>query len=230
MEEKTTIQCIAVIPDGNRRWARAKGLSGLEGHRKGYEKAKEVADWAFDKGIKTLLIYAFSTENWHRPPEEVQYLMRMLTWVLEYEVDDWHRRGVRIRVIGDHTVLSQNLQELILKAEEKTKENKRGTIGILLSYGGRAEIIAAAKKAVAAGAVTDDISEENFSRYLWTDQIPDPDIVIRTSGVMRLSNFLTWQTAYSELFFTETLWPDFTKEEFHSILEDYGERERRFGK
>lgn len=231
MAEKEKVPaCIGIIPDGNRRWARANGLASLEGHRAGYKKAKEVAEWAFDVGVRHTLFYAFSTENWKRTAEEVSYLMDLLKWVFEHEVNELDNKGVRLRVIGDIAALPPAIQDLAKSAEEKTKPNTRGTLGILLSYGGRKEVLEAAKRIVAAGIAANKISEESFGQSLWTAGIPDPDIVIRTGGEKRLSNFLIWEAAYSELFFSDTLWPAFTKEEFDKILMEYAARERRFGK
>ncbi len=220
---------IGAILDGNRRWAAARGLPKVEGHRAGYEKMKEFCRWAFEAGVANVLVYAFSTENWRREESEVSYLIRLLQWVLEKEIDEFHREGVHVRIIGDRGRFSENLRVLMAAAEEKTKANTKGTVGILLSYGGRAEIVAAAKEIVRQGTAADALTEESFGEHLWTAGIPDPDLIIRAGGEERLSNFLTWQSAYSELFFTTTLWPDFTKEEFESILAEYSSRERRFG-
>ncbi|MBI3627530.1 MAG: di-trans,poly-cis-decaprenylcistransferase [Candidatus Sungbacteria bacterium] len=218
--------CIGIIPDGNRRWAKANGLSSLEGHHAGYQKFKEVVHWAFERGVSTVIFYAFSTENWRREPKEVKYLMKMLEWVLSSEVDELHTEGIRVRVIGDIRSLSDRLQELVRKTEAKTKDNANGTVAILLSYGGRKEIMEALKKARLDPSLA---AEESFAKLLWTEELPDPDLVLRTSGVKRLSNFLIWQTAYSELFFSDTLWPDFSRPEFEAVLAEFAERERRFG-
>lgn len=230
-QEPTKVpQCVGMILDGNRRWAKARGIPKLEGHRAGYEKLKETARWAFEAGVKTLLVYAFSTENWQREADEVSYLMQLLKWALQHEVEIFMKEETRVRIIGDRARFSEDIQTLMRRVEEKTAQNKKGTIGILLSYGGRAEIVSAAKELARSAIAPDAVTEEEFSKHLWTAGIPDPDLIIRTGGVMRLSNFLTWQSVYSELFFLETLWPDFTKEEFTSILSEYAERERRFGK
>lgn len=222
--------CIAIIPDGNRRWARAKGIPQLEGHRAGYQKFKEVAKWGREKGVRHVLFFAFSTENWNRPPEEVSYLKDLLRWVLEKEVDEFARENVRLRVIGETDRYDEGMRELIRRAEEKTKENTGGTIGILLSYGGRSEIVHAAQKIAEEKISPEEISEESFRSRLWAHDIPDPDVFIRPGGEKRISNFLIWELAYSELFFSDTLWPDFSRDEFEKILKEYGERERRFGK
>ncbi|MBI2054659.1 MAG: di-trans,poly-cis-decaprenylcistransferase [Candidatus Sungbacteria bacterium] len=230
MEGEKVPTCIGIIPDGNRRWARASGLPSLEGHRAGYQKAKEVAEWAFDAGVRHILFYAFSTENWKRTAEEVSYLMDLLKWVLEHEINELDKRGIKLRVIGDVASLPAVIQKLTENAEEKTKSNTRGTMGILLSYGGRKEVVEAAKRIASSGVPAEELSEDSFGKSLWTAGIPDPDIIIRAGGEKRLSNFLIWEAAYSELFFSDTLWPAFTKEEFDSILKEYAARERRFGK
>ncbi|KKW21948.1 MAG: Undecaprenyl pyrophosphate synthase [Parcubacteria group bacterium GW2011_GWB1_52_7] len=221
---------IGAILDGNRRWAVGRGLPKVEGHRAGYEKMKEFCRWAFEAGVANVLVYAFSTENWRREEHEVSYLMRLLQWALEKEIDEFHREGVSVRIIGDRGRFSENMRALMAAAEGKTKANTKGTVGILLSYGGRAEIVAAASEIIRRGVAADSITEEFFGECLWTAGIPDPDLIIRTGGEERLSNFLTWQSAYSELVFTKTLWPDFTREEFLKILTEFGGRERRFGK
>src|SRR3989344_1556117 len=221
---------IGAILDGNRRWAVLRGLPKVEGHRAGYEKLKELCRWAFEAGIANVLVYAFSTENWRREEWEVSYLMKLLQWVLEKEIDEFHREGISVRIIGDRSRFSENTRALMAAAEEKTKANTKGTVGILLSYGGRAEIVAAASEIMRRGVAADSITEELFSECLWTAGIPDPDLVIRTGGEKRLSGFLTWQSVYSELFFTDTLWPDFTEKEFDTILAEFASRERRRGK
>ena len=230
MADNPVPKSVGVIMDGNRRWAAAHGLPKLEGHRRGYEVLKEFARAAFDRGIENIFAFAFSTENWQRTEEEVSYLVKLLRWVLESELDEFIKEGVRLRLVGDRARFGEELSALMASAEEKTKDGKRGTMCILLSYGGRAEIVAATQKIIASGLKLEALDEKIFGDNLWTAGLPDPDLVIRTGGVERLSNFLSWQSAYSELFFTPTLWPDFTKEEFFKILEEYGSRERRFGR
>ncbi|OHA00453.1 MAG: di-trans,poly-cis-decaprenylcistransferase [Candidatus Sungbacteria bacterium RIFCSPHIGHO2_02_FULL_49_12] len=230
MAENPIPKTIGAILDGNRRWAAANGVPKLEGHRAGYHRLKEFARWAYAAGVETVLVYAFSTENWQREESEVSYLMQLLRWVLESEINEFHRDGIRVRFIGDHSRFSKELQQLMTKAEAKTQNNTKGTMCVLVSYGGRAEIVAAAKKIIQEGVAVDALDEDAFAAHLWTAGIRDPDLIIRTGGVSRLSNFLPWQGAYSELFFSETLWPDFTKEEFLAILAEYAKRERRFGK
>lgn len=230
MEEESVPRCIGIIPDGNRRWAKEKSLLKLEGHRAGYNKFKEVIKWAFEAGVKTVFFYAFSSENWSRESGEVDYLMRLLKWALANDLEELHGENIRIRVVGDREKLPNEFRSLIADAEKKTENNLKGTVAILLSYGGRGEIVAAVKRALAGGADPASISEDNFKKYFWSSDLPDPDLVIRTSGEQRLSNFLTWQTAYSEFFFPRTYWPDFSKAEFDKILSEFAVRERRFGK
>lgn len=219
--------CIGIIMDGNRRWARKNSLPTLEGHRLGYEKIKELLSWAKEAGVQNVLVYAFSTENWNRTKDEVSYLMDLFRLMLKNEIRNLKKEGVRVRCIGEKERFSPDLQELMAKAEKETAGAKGSTLGICLSYGGRAEILSAANKAIAAGR---PIDEASFSKLLWTSGLPDPDIIIRTGGEYRLSGFLTWQSVYSELFFTKTYWPAFTKKEFMDILDEFAGRERRIGR
>ena len=214
--------------DGNRRWARAKGLPTFEGHRQGLEKIKECVEWAKKQGIANIILFALSTENWNRSEAELSYLMGLFKLVLTKEVLVMRKAGIRVRCIGERERFSAELQILMREAEEKTAENNILTLGLCLSYGGRAEIVDAANRAIAAGEKS--VTEETFTRHLWTEGIPDPDLIIRTSGEMRLSGFLPWQSVYSELFFTKTYWPDFTEVEFKRIISDFSTRERRIGK
>lgn len=215
-------QSVGVIVDGNRRWAKKEGLPTFEGHRAGYKKLKLFVDWAAESGIKFITAYVFSTENWNRPTAEVNFLLDLLEFVLSKELAEFKSKNVRIKVIGDTTLFSHKLQELIKKAVEETAENSGITVALALSYGGREELRQAAERKAKYGG--------KFEDYLWTRGIPDPDMIIRTSGEMRLSNFLPWQSVYSELFFVNTLWPDLKKEEFLAVLEEYKSRQRRFGK
>ena len=228
--DKKVPVCIGIIMDGNRRWAKSKGLPTLEGHRRGYDRLKDVVRWAGEAGGTHLVIYAFSTENWKRTKEEVGYLMDLFRWVLKEEVAHFIKEEVKVTAIGDTTSLPPDIQEGIRAVEEKTKQFSKLHVVLALSYGGRKEILAATKAIVAKGFSGADITEEDFQKNLWTHDIPDPDMVIRTGGERRLSNFLPWQSVYSELFFSDTYWPEFTKEEFQNILNEYSERERRHGK
>lgn len=227
-EKKQGPVCIGMIMDGNRRFAKERGLSSIEGHTKGYEKLKEVVEWMKEAQIPNLIVYAFSTENWERPKEEVSFLMELLTKVLTEQIGEFNDKGVRLIFAGDVTRFSEALQKLMKNAVEKTQHNKEHTLVLCVSYGGRTEVLQAVNNLLKEGA--ESVSEEEFSQALWTRDVPDPDIIIRTSGEKRLSGFLPWQSVYSELFFVETYWPAFLKEEFLEILEEYSSRERRRGK
>ncbi len=221
--------CVGFIMDGNRRWAHAHGLTALEGHRKGYEALKHIIDVVHDSGIKHMVCYAFSTENWNRNEIEVRGLMELFKYALSTIGETYQNSGknISIRFIGERARFDSSLQESMAEIENKSPTNSGLTVWVALSYGGRAEILEAVNRAVEKG---DAVTEESFEKLLWTSGMPDPDLIIRTSGEERLSNFLLWQSAYSELFFTETLWPDFGEREFQSILDEYGKRQRRNGK
>ena len=212
--------------DGNRRWAKSKGLPKLEGHRRGADKLKDTVRFAHKHGVKHLAVYAFSTENWNREPAEVSYLMDLFRELVKKELKKMGEEGVRIRFAGQNERFSDDLQQAIGDVEKETEGNEAITLWVCLSYGGRAEIVAAADAAAKKGEVT----EESLLHLLWTSEMPEPDIIIRTGGEKRLSGFLTWQSVYSELFFTDTLWPDFTEKEFDTILAEFASRERRRGK
>lgn len=219
--------CVGIILDGNRRWAKAKGLPILEGHQVGLRKALRGAiRFIRARGVKHLIVYMFSTENWKRDPAEVSYLMELFREAVKKEMREMAEEGTRIRFVGQRERFSADLQEAMGTLERETEQNDAMTLWCCLSYGGRAEITAAARAAAKEGEIT----EEVISQHLWTTGMPDPDIIIRTGGNQRLSNFLTWQSVYSELFFTETYWPDFSEKEFDSILAEYAARERRHGK
>jgi undecaprenyl diphosphate synthase len=224
---------VAIIMDGNGRWAKARGLPRIAGHRRGAEAVRRTVSAAPDLGIEYLTLYGFSSENWKRPRDEVTDLMSLLRIYLHGEIAELHRKGVRFRVIGDRAKLPADIVTLIDKAEALTLENKRLTLSVALSYGGRAEIVLAARRiadAVVAGELLPaDIDEACFARFLLTAGIPDPDLLIRTSGEQRISNFLLWQSAYAELVFTDTLWPDFDRSDLENALRDYQGRERRYG-
>lgn len=220
------IQSVGIIMDGNRRWAKERGVPSIEGHRAGYEKLKEVAQWAREADIRHVIVYAFSTENWNRTDTEVTYLMELLRSVLTTEVEDMKREGVRLRFVGERERFPNDIQELMVRAEKETEQGTY-TLALALSYGGRAEILSAVNRLIQEGNI---VTEEEFSRALWTHDIPDPDIVVRTSGEQRLSGFLPWQGVYSELFFIDANWPDFSREDFDHIIAEYAARERRHGK
>lgn len=230
MAEKRQIQHIGIIMDGNRRWAKERDLPPLEGHKQGYEVFKHVSDWCLETGIHILTVFAFSTENWNRPPEEVDYLMALLHDALLKEVETFTEKGVRLKVIGRRDRLTPELSRLIEEIEHTTKDNTEALLHIAIDYGGREEIVDAVKKLVDSGVSSENISHETVMQNLYTAGTPDPDVIVRTSGEKRLSGFLLWQSSYSELFFLDKYWPDFTREDFDRIIEEYAERERRFGK
>ncbi|WP_236024877.1 isoprenyl transferase [Arenibaculum pallidiluteum] len=219
--------------DGNGRWAKARGLPRTAGHRKGIESVRTVIEAARELGVEYLTLYGFSSENWRRPEGEVLDLMHLLRFYLRSEIAELHRNGIRLRVIGDRNRLAPDIVSMIANAEELTRGNKVLNLTIALSYGGRAEIARAAAqlaREVLAGAVSaDGIDEETFAARLYTADIPDPDLLVRTSGEKRISNFLLWQCAYAELVFTDTLWPDFGKRDLEDAIQEFRRRDRRFG-
>lgn len=227
-------QHIAIIMDGNGRWAKKRGLPRLAGHRKGAETLQNIVRATGELGVKYLTVYAFSTENWQRDPEEVSGLMDLLRQYLKSEFKEIQENGVRIIFIGERNMLAADIAEQMFKIEHDTAKNDKLTLCIALSYGSRQEIVAAAQKIAACAQkgdiVIEDIDAKLFSSMLYTKDVPDPDLVIRTSGEQRLSNYLLWQVAYSEFAFTPTYWPDFSKEELQKIITDYTQRERRYGK
>ncbi|MBI4068194.1 di-trans,poly-cis-decaprenylcistransferase [Candidatus Kaiserbacteria bacterium] len=227
MAETSVVKCVGIIMDGNRRWAKVRGLPVFEGHNEGYKKLQEIVRAAREARIPHLVAYTFSIENWQRSSEEVGYLMKLFRTILESETEKLTKEGVRVRFVGDRSRFGEDMQAMMRKMEKQTGEKYDITLHLLMSYGGRAEIAAAAGALLAEGA--QKVTEEKFAQKLWAHPVPDPDIVIRTGGERRLSGFLPWQTVYSELFFTDTLWPDFNKEEFDSILTWYRTRKRNFG-
>lgn len=224
---------IAIIMDGNGRWAKSRGLPRTAGHKKGAEALRRTLDACRDAGIRYLTIYAFSSENWKRPTEEIQDLMQLLRHYLQNELDALHESKVRLRFIGDLSQLDEEIRGIIDNATQKTAGNTEFNLTVALSYGGRQEIVRAAQKLaslVAVGEITpQDISEETLSSVLDTAGLPEPDLLIRTGGEQRLSNFLLWQSAYTEFYFTPALWPDFDKQHLASALDEYAKRERRYG-
>jgi undecaprenyl diphosphate synthase len=220
---------VGIIMDGNGRWAESRGLPRVEGHRQGALRSKETIEAANDLGIKVLTLYAFSLENWQRPTLEVKTLMRLLGLYLEKELTDMIAKGIVFKMIGDIWKLPKDIQILIRGVMEKTASNKGLNLVLALSYSGRDEILRAVKKVLYSGVKPEELTEEIFNSCLDTAGLPSPDLIIRTSGEMRVSNFLLWQGAYSELYFTDVLWPDFTKEEFFLAIQHYQQRERRFG-
>jgi undecaprenyl diphosphate synthase len=220
---------VAIIMDGNGRWASARGLPRVVGHREGSKAVRRTIEAAISHGIQWLTLFAFSSENWQRPPEEVSDLTGLLRHYLHNELAELHGNGVRLRVIGDHGRFGAAVARELEAAEALTASNGRLNLIIALSYGGRAEIVEAARRAMRAGIAPGELGEEGFAGLLTTGGFPDPDLLIRTSGEQRLSNFLLWQAAYAELWFTDVLWPDFGPVQMAEALAEYTRRERRFG-
>jgi undecaprenyl diphosphate synthase len=221
---------VAIIMDGNGRWALQRGLPRLAGHRAGTENLRRIIEACIEFGIKYLTIYAFSTENWGRPEEEVQGLMHIIEDVIDRELQELYDQGVQLRHIGRLDGLDPILREKVLHAVDFTRSNNKLILNIAFNYGGRDEIVCAIQSMILDGIKAEDVSEETVSRYLFTSGIKDPDLIIRTSGELRGSNFLIWQGAYSEWYFTPTYWPDFDKEQLRLALAEFGRRERRYGK
>ena len=215
--------------DGNGRWAKQRGLPRIEGHRNGVKRVNEIIDTAVEIGLQAVTFYTFSIENWNRPMTEVKALMRILDKYLRSEMNRLHKMNIIFRAVGNIEKLPDNIRKLLRDFEELTKNNTGLVLSSALSYGSRAEIVNAVKKIIKDGVRAKDVDEELFESYLYTAGIPDPDLIIRTSGEMRLSNFLLWQSAYSEFYFTEKLWPDFGRKEFIAAINEYRGRERRFG-
>ena len=221
---------VACVMDGNGRWAQRRGLPRTEGHAAGEEALFDTVEGALELGVKWLTVYAFSTENWKRPPDEVRYLMRFNEGMLLRRRDELHERDVRIRFLGRRDWrVPRRLIRRMDEALELTRSNRTMTLTIAFNYGGRAEIVDAVRALVAGGARADDIDEKAIRRHLYDPEMPDPDLVVRTSGEYRISNFLLWELAYSELIFTETLWPDFTREHLYDAVREFQGRDRRFG-
>jgi undecaprenyl diphosphate synthase len=220
---------VAIIMDGNGRWARSRGLPRQAGHRAGAENLRRIVRACVEFGVNILTIYAFSTENWGRPESEVRGLMRIFARVLDQELAELHNQGVCLHHLGDLSGINPTLQKKVQQALELTKDNDRLILNVAFNYGGRAEIIHAVQEMLADGIKPDDLTEELFSSYLFTAGLPDPDLVIRTSGELRISNFLIWQAAYAEYYPTPAYWPDFGREELYEAIVAYNQRERRFG-
>jgi len=224
---------VAIVMDGNGRWARKRGLPRIAGHKAGMDTVRTIIKSCLAHNISALTLFAFSSENWRRPQEEVSWLMELFMTALEREVVKLHERGVRLKVIGDRSAFVSALQERIEKAENLTRSNQRMTLVIAANYGGRWDITDAARKLahrVAAGELApDDINVENFASAISLSEMPEPDLFIRTGGEQRISNFLLWQLAYTELYFSPLLWPDFDEKAFAAALTDFSQRQRRFG-
>jgi len=221
---------LAFILDGNRRWAKAHGLPSFEGHRRGYDNLKTIGLAALERGVSHISAFVFSTENWNRSADEVSYLMDLLYKAIADEIGFFMEHDIRLKVVGSRERLSEKLRAAIANAEAKTAGNGRGQMNLALNYGGRAEIIEATKALIADGAKPEDVTEEMLTSKMWTAGVPDPDLIVRTSGEHRLSGFLTWSGVYSELLFVDKHWPDFGTEDLDAAIEEFARRERRFGK
>lgn len=220
---------VAIIMDGNGRWAQKRGLSRMEGHEAGTENIRRILSHAAELGIRYLTLWAFSTENWRRPAAEVEGLMRILGSAIESETDELHRQGAQLRHIGDLDALQPDLRQSVLEAIELTKDNSRIVLTLAFNYGGRQELINAISHMLRDGVDPDTVDEATVERYLYMPDLPDADLIVRTSGEWRLSNFLLWQSAFSELYFTPKFWPDFGPADLDDAVIDYSQRERRFG-
>ncbi len=221
---------VAIIMDGNGRWAASRGLARLAGHQAGTENLRRIIRASVEFGIKYLTMYAFSTENWGRPAEEVEGLMHILEDVIDRELRELHEEGVQLRHIGHLDPLNPVLRDKVIHAVELTRHNTRLTLNLAFNYGGRDEIVCAIRKLITEGVPAEEITDEVVSKHLFTAGIPDPDLIIHTSGEMRISNFLIWQAAYAEWYVTPTLWPDFDRDELYKALLAYSTRDRRFGR
>jgi undecaprenyl diphosphate synthase len=223
------VGCVAIILDGNGRWAMSRGLPVAEGHREGTRALRRTVEAAIDLRIGALVVYGFSTENWTRPPDEVDSLMEIFSETIDRELPDLAKQGVRVRFLGRRDRAPAELQDKMADLEARTGTNDRLDLWIAFDYGGRAELADAAKRLIQAGIPPEEIDEDTFARALYEPELPDPDLLIRTAGDQRISNFLLWQLAYAELVFVEAPWPDFGEEELRAALAEYASRERRFG-
>jgi undecaprenyl diphosphate synthase len=220
---------VAIIMDGNGRWAQARNLPRIAGHEAGTENIRRITTRAAELGVSYLTLWAFSTENWNRPVDEVQGILRILAETLPRETDELHRQGARLRHVGSFEGLDESLVAAIEDAIELTRDNDRITLTIAFNYGGRAEILQAVNRLLADATPAGEVDQQTFERYLQTAGMPDPDLIIRTSGEIRMSNFFLWQSAYSELYFSPVMWPDFSEDDLSEAVADYQRRERRFG-
>lgn len=228
--EKTNLKHIAIIMDGNRRWAKEHFLPSMMGHKKGVDALKKITRACDDFKIKYLTLYAFSTENWNRKQEEVDFLMDLLATTLKTELKELNENNVKMNFIGDLSVLNKNLREILSHSKETTKNNTGVVLTVAINYGARDEIVHAVKNIIKDKKTQEDITPELISNYLYTKDIPDPDFLIRTSGEKRISNFLLWQIAYSEIYVTDAFWPEFDKEKLSDAILEFAKRQRRWGK
>ena len=230
MENLNIPKHIAIIMDGNRRWAKKRDLPSFDGHWEGYNTLKKITRYCFNNGVKVLTVYAFSTENWIRPEGEIKVIFKILKHGLNKEIKEFVKEGIKVNFIGRIDKFPDDIKSELDSAMVKTSGNKKAILNIAINYGGRTEIVDAIKKVINQGYKSDDITEELVSENLYDEELPDPDLIIRTSGEKRLSGFLLWQSEYSELIFTDKYWPDFAEKDFDEALEEYKLRKRRFGK
>lgn len=230
MTEQTIPAHVGLILDGNRRWAKAKGLPTLEGHRQGAEAFRAVSLAAFDRGVKYVSAYTFSTENWQRTEEEVGYLMRLLIKAVEKHLKSFHEANIKVVLLGRREGLDSSVLKAIDKTESLTKDNTRGTLALCFNYGGKAELVDAVKDIIDSGISSDQITPEIIAQHVYAPEVPEIDLLIRTSGERRTSGFMMYRSEYAELYFTDTMWPDFDAAALDLALEDYNSRKRRFGK
>lgn len=227
--KETNLKHIAIIMDGNRRWAKEHCLPSAMGHKKGVDALKKTVKGAHNFGVKYLTLYAFSTENWNRKQEEVDFLMGLLATTIKNELNELHQNNVKLRFIGDIKGLSLDLQKILAEAEDVTKDNTGVNLQIAINYGARNELVNAVKEIVKDNVAPDKIDEETLKNYLYTKNIPDPDLLIRTGGEMRISNYLLFQIAYSEIYITKKYWPEFDENELQISIEEFNKRQRRYG-
>lgn len=227
--ERIIPQHIAIIPDGNRRWAKERGLPVMQGHKHGVDAFERIGDAAMERGVKYLTFWGFSTENWKRSKREVAYLMRLFKWVLTNKVDEFNEKDVRINVLGRVGAFSSELRRLVRGAMRLTKDNTKGVITFALNYGGRTEILDMVRKALKMKITPRQMTEKRVGELLYSPDIPDPDLIIRTSGEQRLSGFMPWQGVYSELYFSEKYWPDFSARDLDAAISEFSRRQRRYG-
>lgn len=220
---------VGIILDGNRRWAKNQGIPTLEGHRKGAEVFKDISLHAFDKGVEYLSAYVFSTENWSRTKEETSYLMKLVVKAVEKYLSEFHKKGIKIIVLGERSNLNSSVLKAIEQTEQKTANNENGTLALCFNYGGQQEIIDATKKIISKNINLQELTLSLFEQNLYSPELPQLDLLIRTSGEQRTSGFMLWRSAYAELLFSEKLWPDYTVEDFDEALIEYNKRQRRFG-
>ena len=220
---------VAIIMDGNGRWATQRGLPRVAGHRAGTENIRRIIERFNDHGVQYLSLYAFSTENWNRPAPEVQALLRLLGRFIKREIDNFQKNGIRLQHLGHLETLPPGLQRQVKEAVDLTRDNTKLTLNICFNYGGRDDIVVALQRIIEVGIPAEEVTEELISRYLYSAGTPDPDLVIRTAGEQRVSNFMLWQSAYAEFYFTDTYWPDFGREDIDLALSEYGRRKRKFG-